>query len=191
MDYRVHGILQARILAWIAIPFSRGSSQPRDQTQVSHKTGRLFTIWNHQGSPLQKTRRLMEVAERDAWGWQREGCIDWHQSFRNRKSGNCQKSAPPTQPPLMPEAPALWAEESPCWAWVFLELELLELSPGIVLVAVSLSRCGNWGLARARGVTNVTQMAFGLMRFVLMLFSHLIDWWSGREMVVVTWAASC
>ena len=32
----VHGILQARILAWVAFPFSRGSSQPRDQTQVSH-----------------------------------------------------------------------------------------------------------------------------------------------------------
>ena len=30
MDYTVHGILQARILEWVAIPFSRGSSQPRD-----------------------------------------------------------------------------------------------------------------------------------------------------------------
>ena len=35
MDYRVHGILQDRILEWVAIPFSRASSQPRDQTQVS------------------------------------------------------------------------------------------------------------------------------------------------------------
>ena len=35
MDYTVHGILQARILEWVAIPFSRGSSQPRDRTQVS------------------------------------------------------------------------------------------------------------------------------------------------------------
>ena len=41
----VHGILQARILEWIAIPFSRGSSQPRDGTWVSHIAGRLFTIW--------------------------------------------------------------------------------------------------------------------------------------------------
>ena len=31
MDYRVHGILQARILEWVAFPFSRGSSQPRDE----------------------------------------------------------------------------------------------------------------------------------------------------------------
>ena len=35
MDYIVHGILQARILEWVAFPFSRGSSQPRDRTQVS------------------------------------------------------------------------------------------------------------------------------------------------------------
>ena len=36
VDYTVHGILQARILKWVAFPFSRGSSQPRDRTQVSH-----------------------------------------------------------------------------------------------------------------------------------------------------------
>ena len=39
MDYAVHGILQARILEWVACPFSKGSSQPRDQTQVSSITG--------------------------------------------------------------------------------------------------------------------------------------------------------
>jgi len=33
MDYIVHGILQARILEWVAIPFSRGSSQPRIEPQ--------------------------------------------------------------------------------------------------------------------------------------------------------------
>ena len=37
-------ILQARILKWVAMPTSRGSSQPRDQTQVSHIAGRFFTI---------------------------------------------------------------------------------------------------------------------------------------------------
>ena len=44
MDYRVHGILQARILEWVAFPFSRGSSQPRDRTQVSSIVGGFFTI---------------------------------------------------------------------------------------------------------------------------------------------------
>ena len=41
----VHGILQARILEWVAIPFSRGSSWLRDQTWVSLVAGRFFTIW--------------------------------------------------------------------------------------------------------------------------------------------------
>ena len=41
----LHGILQARILEWVAIPFSRGSSQYRDLTQVSCIAGRFFTVW--------------------------------------------------------------------------------------------------------------------------------------------------
>ena len=45
MDYTDHGILQARILKWVAVPFSRGSSQPRDWTQVSHIAGGFFTSW--------------------------------------------------------------------------------------------------------------------------------------------------
>ena len=43
MHYTVHGILQATILKWVAFPFSRGSSHPRDQTQVSHIAGGFFT----------------------------------------------------------------------------------------------------------------------------------------------------
>ena len=43
MDSTVHWILLARILKWVAFPFSRGSSQPRDQTQVSRIAGRFFT----------------------------------------------------------------------------------------------------------------------------------------------------
>ena len=50
MDYSlsgssVHGILQLRTVEWVAIPFSREPSQPRDRTQVSHIAGRFFTIW--------------------------------------------------------------------------------------------------------------------------------------------------
>ena len=41
----VHGIFQARILEWVAISFSRGSSRPRDWTQVSRIIGRRFTVW--------------------------------------------------------------------------------------------------------------------------------------------------
>ena len=49
----VHGILQARILEQVAIPFSRGSSQPRDWTWISCIAGRFLTIW--------ATRNVVEV----------------------------------------------------------------------------------------------------------------------------------
>ena len=41
----VHGILQARLLEWVPFPFSMGSTQPRDWTQVSHIAGKFFTSW--------------------------------------------------------------------------------------------------------------------------------------------------
>ena len=43
--FSVHGILQVRILQWVVMPFSRGSSQSRDRTQVFHTAGGFFTIW--------------------------------------------------------------------------------------------------------------------------------------------------
>ena len=43
LDYTAHGILQARILEWVAVPFSRGSSQPGDGTQVSRIAGGFIT----------------------------------------------------------------------------------------------------------------------------------------------------
>ena len=51
MDYTLHGILQARILRWVAFPFSRGSSQPQDRTQVSCTAGGFFTKEKPPGSP--------------------------------------------------------------------------------------------------------------------------------------------
>ena len=59
MDYTVHGILQARILESVAIPFSRGSSQPRDWTQVSRIAGRFLTS--------QATREAAEPPGNSPW----------------------------------------------------------------------------------------------------------------------------
>ena len=47
-----HGILQATVLEWVGISFSRGSSQPRDQTGVSHIAGKLLTIWTTRESMM-------------------------------------------------------------------------------------------------------------------------------------------
>ena len=50
MDYTAHGILQTRIWEWVAFPFSRGSFQTRNQTQVSHIADGFFYQLSHKGS---------------------------------------------------------------------------------------------------------------------------------------------
>ena len=106
LDCAVHGILQARILEWVAFPFSRRSSQSRDQTQVSHIAGRFFTSWatrealEERGSlasgkhackvwDLLRTCRNQAWVERQRWctavGWERQdvvgklrlGAVEW------------------------------------------------------------------------------------------------------------------
>ena len=57
-DYKAHGILQARILEGVAFPFSWGSSQSRDQTQVSHIAGGFFTRWALGKPPTTPTQTL-------------------------------------------------------------------------------------------------------------------------------------
>jgi len=51
----LHWILQARVLEWVAISFSRGSSRPRDQIQVSRIPGRCFNLWATREVVLEKT----------------------------------------------------------------------------------------------------------------------------------------
>ena len=59
----IHGILQARILEWVAISFSNGSSRPRDQTQVSRIAGRCFNLWATSIIPLISLFKLL------TWFW--------------------------------------------------------------------------------------------------------------------------
>ena len=67
MDYIVHGILKARILEWVAIPFSRGSSQPRERTQVSHFAGQFFTSWATRKAPSQPYGTTVVIWEKASW----------------------------------------------------------------------------------------------------------------------------
>ena len=64
MSYTVHGILQARILQWVAFPFSRGSSQPRDRTQVSCIAGRFCPSWDTKEALL---RTDVRVGHKEGW----------------------------------------------------------------------------------------------------------------------------
>ena len=60
----VHGILQARILEWVAFPFSRGSSWPKDGTQVFHIAGGFFTSWSTREAPVTQEPRSPFVCVR-------------------------------------------------------------------------------------------------------------------------------
>ena len=80
----VCGILQARILEWVAIPFFRGSSQPRYQTLVSCIAGRLFTLWatREAASPLVRSK-LMEKGT--VLNWQPSSQLVWEHHFSNEE----------------------------------------------------------------------------------------------------------
>ena len=78
MDYTVHGILQARILEWVTVLFSRGSSQPRDRTQpgLLHCRRILFQL-SHQGSPriLEWVAYPFSRGSSQPRNWTRVSCI--------------------------------------------------------------------------------------------------------------------
>ena len=88
MVYAVHGILQARILEWGAFPLSRGSSQPRDRTQVSCIPGGFFTSWATKAalcfvfpaSLMQSTVAKQETRLRAGRGRKRVGW-DWRSAL--------------------------------------------------------------------------------------------------------------
>ena len=71
----VHGIFKARVLEWVAISFSRGSSRLRDQTQISRVAGRHFTVWATREAKKKKKLflnlfsnwRLWHTAENSTW----------------------------------------------------------------------------------------------------------------------------
>ena len=77
MDYVVHGILQARILEWVAVPFSRGSSQPRDWTQVCRWI--LYQL-SHLGSPFEHIQD-MSVEKNE--------CVEWRERSRWTDRHHC------------------------------------------------------------------------------------------------------
>ena len=89
----VHGILQARLLEWVAISFSRGSSWPRDWTYVSRIAGRRFNLW-----ATREAQQFQEVIHKEEsigivlnmrrpdWGWNLEKSFI-HGGGRNRETG--------------------------------------------------------------------------------------------------------
>ena len=83
--YPVHRILQARILDWVAFPFSRGSSQPRDQTQVSRIVGWFFTSWATPSSQ-ECSRTVVQLLSRV---WPHGLYSPWNSPVQNTEVGSC------------------------------------------------------------------------------------------------------
>ena len=92
--YSAHGIFQARVLEWAAIPFSRGSSQPRDWTRISCTAGRHFTVW----------------ATREAHGLKRVMSFQETQALTSLFTEEVLASILYCDPPhnVPPEAPVFW-----------------------------------------------------------------------------------
>ena len=76
MDYTVHGILQATILEWVAFPFSRGSSQSRDRTQVSRIAGRFFTSWATREAQMNPQMGTQDLGKYGT-SWSMTPCSSW------------------------------------------------------------------------------------------------------------------
>ena len=108
MDYSllcssVHGIFQARVLDWDAIFFSRGSSQPRGWTWVSHTVGRCFTIWATREVQYRemecKSRKSRNTwSNRQIWPWSTERSrAKANRVLPRERTGNSKHLLPTTQ----------------------------------------------------------------------------------------------
>ena len=125
----LHGILQARILEWVAILFSRGSSQPRDQIRVSHMAGRLLTIWAT-GMPLRRVWEniILEAGELGRGGGRNRNKLWWeHRRAKAQKTLN--KNAEPQASLSFPSKMSSLDSTSKSVIWIYsFSLYLADLS---------------------------------------------------------------
>ena len=100
LDYSVHRIFQPRIREWVAFPFSRRSSQPRDWTQVSHIAGGFFTSW----------RRFFTT--REAKGWLNDTLKG---QFRNPSERKCGGMAMSSSRSSVQQRSGQWGNQWDSW----------------------------------------------------------------------------
>ena len=94
----VHGILQARILEWVAISFSRGSSQPGDWTQISCIAGRCFNLWatREAHQQIKDAANSSDMSQSESLGFTRKWEVkdEWSQGVKeeSEEGGKFQKT---------------------------------------------------------------------------------------------------
>ena len=101
-DSSVHEILQARILEWVAIPSSRGSSHPKDRTQVYRIAGGFFTVWATRKDETLEPQRCNYWAPTcckywSPWAWSL--CSTTREDTTARSPSTTMKGSPPPTPP--------------------------------------------------------------------------------------------
>ena len=82
----VHGIIQARILEWVAISYSWGSSQLKDRTGVSCIAGRFFTIWATREASIHLNAEFQRIARRDKIAFLSDQCKEIEENNRMGKN---------------------------------------------------------------------------------------------------------
>ena len=125
----VRGVLQASVLEWVAIPFFRGSSRPRDQTQVSHTVGGFFTIWAT-GKPYKYWGRLPFSSPEDL-----------PNSWIEPRSPTFQTDFLPSEPPFSKNITVRSRQPSTCIQTSWFKIHLPH---GIDLWTKWLSICEKW-----------------------------------------------
>ena len=93
--FSVHGILQARIVEWVPFPFSRGSSLPRDQTQVSRVGGGFFTSWGTKEALLKAIRHRKSNPKREVYN--NSGLSKERRKISNKTNMPCRELAKRTK----------------------------------------------------------------------------------------------
>ena len=156
-DWLAHGILQARILEWVAIPFSRVCSQPKDWTLVSCAPGRFFTIWatirvgakcNHKCSYKRAAKGALTYGEEKAMGWQKQRL--WWCSHKPRNASSHQK--------LEEASSAMWGHRK----------KMAIFEPGSQFSPYTESaRTWILDIPASRAVTNTHSVVYKLCYFVL------------------------
>ena len=129
--FSIHGIFQAWVLEWVAIFFSRGSSRPRDWTQVSCIACRCFTIWATNGLVPKSCLKL-------ATPWIVASQAPLSMGFLQARVLECiaiSFSRGPSWPRNQDGSPALWAESLPTELWgnykMFNKIDMIPYSFGI------------------------------------------------------------